>query len=318
MVRGIQYDVTTELPEYLSDESRQIGSADSISFPESADELRDHLRYAAVRHQAVTVQGARTGITAGAVPEGGHILNLSRMKNILSFEENTAPRITVQPGLTLTELRWAIHEETGGKWFFPPDPTEASATVGGMIACNASGARSFCYGAVRKYVTALRVMLIDGSKLFLRRGISRSQGRDFELVTDDGRRVTGQLPTYSLPSVKNASGYFVQDSMDLLDLLVGSEGTLGVVYEAELSLKPSLPVQFSLLAFLPDDNTAVQIVNRLRRRKAAGHGGLIALEFFDEKALNLIREQPAAGEFGLPSTSGPALYFEYHGDGNNF
>jgi D-lactate dehydrogenase (cytochrome) len=317
---GIHYRVEQDFPDYLRDESRRSGSAESISFPTSDHDIQEHLAYVRTRKEPVTLQGARTGITGGAVPEGGHILTLARMKDIVSIRTGESPSVVVQPGLSLAELRTAVRDETHGKWFFPPDPTETSASVGGMIACNASGARSFYYGPFRRYVTALRVMLIDGSSLLLPRGANRSHNRSFEITTESGGKIRGLLPSYRLPSVKNASGYYVQDQMDLVDLFVGSEGTLGVIYEAELRLVPTPPVQFGLLAFLPTEKTALAIVSQTREkaRGRPGQSGLVAIEYFDHGALDLVRTQPATVELGLPDTTGPALYFEYHGDGQDF
>ena len=317
---GIHYGVELDFPDYLRDESRRFGSAESISFPVSVRDIQDHLAYVRSKTEPVTVQGARTGITAGAVPEGGHILSLSRMKEIVSIRAGESPLVVVQPGLSLAELRTAVREETGGKWFFPPDPTETSASVGGMIACNASGARSFYYGPSRRYVTGLRVMLVDGSSLVLQRGVNRSNNRSFEIATESGQKIRGLLPSYRLPAVKNASGYYVQNDMDLIDLFVGSEGTLGIVCEAELRLIPNPAVQFGLLAFLPTEQSALALVRQVREHNRARprQGGLVAIEFFDHGALDLVRAEPTAVELGLPDCRGPALYFEYHGDGEDF
>lgn len=317
---GIHYRVEDDFPDYLRDESRRSGWAQSISFPVSKPEIEGHLAYARGRKEPVTVQGARTGITAGAVPEGGHILNLSKMKEIISFRKQDSPSVVVGPGLSLAELRSVVREETHGKWFLPPDPTETSASVGGMIACNASGARSFYYGPFRRYVTRLRVMLADGSTIALRRGVDRSTDGSFRVITESGQTITGRLPSYRLPQVKNASGYYVDEPMDLVDLFVGAEGTLGIVYEAELRLLPNPPVQFGLLAFLASERSALTLVSQVRgqARQQAEGAGLVAIEFFDQAALELVRAEPAGAELGLPDSSGPAVYFEYHGDGEDF
>ncbi|RPJ56208.1 MAG: FAD-binding oxidoreductase, partial [Acidobacteria bacterium] len=317
---GIHYRVEQDFPDYLRDESRRIGWAESISFPASVTEVRDCLAYARSRKEPVTVQGARTGITAGAVPEGGHILNLSRMQKVLSFTRTPSPSIVVQPGLSLDEVRIAVREETGGKWFFPPDPTETSAAVGGMIACNASGARSFFYGPFRRYVTGLRVMRMDGSTLLVRRGVERAHNRAFEIKTESGSTLRGRLPSYRIPVVKNASGYYVQDEMDLIDLFVGAEGTLGIVYEAELQLTPNPSVQFGLLACLPTEKSALALVRQVREqaRMRPAQAGLVAMEFFDHGALELVGADSAAVELGVPACAGAALYFEFHGDSSDF
>ncbi len=136
----------------------------------------------------MTVQGARTGIVGGAVPEGGHILNLSRMKNIGEVRRDEASgeyRLTVQPGALLSEVRDAIDPHGV---FLPPDPTETSASIGGMVACNASGALSFHYGPTRAWVSALRLVTSDGDALSIRRREHFARGRAFTLATEGGPR----------------------------------------------------------------------------------------------------------------------------------
>ena len=309
------HDVDTRFPDYLADESRRSGHADSISFPESEDEIRDHLADCARQRLPVTVQGARTGITAGAVPEGGHILNLSRLNKVIELRRGTSPSVTVEPGLSLAELREVIREETAGALFLPPDPTETSASAGGIVACNASGARSFRYGSARRYVTALRIILPDGSLLDLRRGDQIAHGRRFSLATATEKIIAAELPGYSNPPVKNAAGYYARDDMDLIDLFVGAEGTLGVVSRIEFRLLPAPPVQRALLVFLPDEQAAIDLVIRSRE------GGAAAIEFFGGGCLKLVRQRQNYGvllsaelaELGkIPEEAGAAIYLEFH------
>jgi D-lactate dehydrogenase (cytochrome) len=294
------------LGEYLQDESRYTGWAESISFPHSEEEIAEQLAEARALNRPVTVQGARTGITGGAVPEGGHVLNLSRMKGLGDLRRDRT-LVSVEPGVPLSDLRRFVHEGTSGALFFPPDPTETSASIGGMIACNASGACSFAYGPTRRYVESLRVVLADGSAAELRRGVHRAQGRRFEIQTDSGERIRGELPSYAMPAVKNAAGYHAGDDLDLVDLFIGAEGTLGVITRAELRLVPSPPARAALIAFLPGDEAALNLVESVRGAGAA------ALEFFDQQAISLLRT-PGGWQFSerLPGGSS-ALYVEYHG-----
>ena len=309
----ILHNVELDFPEYLRDESRRTGWAESISFPSSSEELRDHLAYAAGRGLPVTIQGGRTGITGAAAPEGGHIANLSQMRKAVQLETGRPPTVTVPPGLPFVELRSIVRDETKGSFFFAPDPTETSATLGGMIACNASGARSFFYGPTRRYVRSIRVMFADGATACLTRGLQRSRGRCFELSTDSGRTIYGELPTYQMPSAKNAAGYYVLEDMDLLDLFIGGEGTLGVIYEAELLLTRTPPLQSGCLAFLPEEQSAVTLVQNLR-----GLAGVlsraVALEFFDRNALNLVRNETTRGGIDVPDLTSAAVYIEYHAE----
>jgi D-lactate dehydrogenase (cytochrome) len=337
-----QTDVSRDYSDYLRDESRRTGRAEAIAFPATEAELCEALREARARGLAVTIQGARTGIAAGAVPEGGAILNLSRLNRVTGLRERRGEFfLRVQPGAVLSELRAAVAKrqfETDG-WdaeslaalaalrAAPPrmitaDPTEASASLGGMVACNASGARSFKYGASRGYVAALRVALADGTLVELRRGVQRARGRDFELALPGGRVLKGRLPAYRMPAVKNASGYYAADDMDLVDLFIGSEGTLGVIAEIEWRLVPEPPVIWALTAFLPSLEAVCRFVRRARGE--AGVAGAppaaarpAAIEYFNGDALALLRRQKAenpafAALPEIPEGFAGAVYVELH------
>lgn len=155
---------TDEFEEYLRDESRSAGFAESIAFPETEADVCAILRELHAAGTPVTVQGARSGLAAGAVPHGGCVLNTSRMNRVLGLRRNGEGRffVRVQPGVSLMKLRGMVAKAAfdAHDWdaeslvaldalraapaqFFPPDPTEATAALGGVVACNASGSRSF-------------------------------------------------------------------------------------------------------------------------------------------------------------------------------
>ncbi len=108
--------------------------------------------------------------------------------------------MTVQPGARLIDIREVIE---GSGLFFPSDLTETTASTGGMVANNASGARSFHYGSVRNWIHALEVVLANGDTVRVERGVHKAKGRSFQLGS-----IGGKLPTISAPNVKNAAGYF--------------------------------------------------------------------------------------------------------------
>jgi D-lactate dehydrogenase (cytochrome) len=328
-------EVSRTHPDFLRDESRCMGNADALALPRTEDELRASLAFARERGLSVTVQGGRTGLTGGAVPDGGLVINLTRMNRVLGMRQTAEGNFVgiVQPGVMLQDLRRMLaareFDTTGWSeasfaaleifraappYFFPPDPTETTATLGGMAACNASGACTFRYGAMRQHVAALRVMLPDGDVVVLRRGEVMAQGREFVLTTENHRRLTGRIPNYTMPDVKNSAGYFAADDMDLLDLFIGSEGTLGIFSELELQFQPVPAVRWGLLAFFPDQAAAVQFVLTVR---ALGDMQLAALEFFDRQALDLLRRERehSAALAALPELSAhfdTAVYFEIH------
>ncbi|MEI6970089.1 MAG: FAD-binding oxidoreductase [bacterium] len=333
----ITTDIARDYPGHLRDESRLIGRADSISFPRYESDVCATLEQISKSHTPVTTQGARTGITGGAVPRGGHILSLGSMNRITGMRLDARTKrfhLIVQPGVLLSQLRQAVASKTfdtadwtpdslraldafqsSGQWFFPPDPTEASAAIGGMVAANASGARSFAYGPTRHYVTRLRIAMADGEMLELVRGARRTTGRSFRIPTSRGRSIEGVVPSYKMPAGKNASGYFASDNMDIIDMFIGSEGTLGVFTEIELLLLPAPAAVWAVMAFFDDGDNAVRFVRAVRE------SGLrpAAIEFHDEHSLALLRTHLAASPAGSRLPTPPpgrhtAIYVEYHGE----
>ncbi|MEA4919643.1 MAG: FAD-binding oxidoreductase [Clostridiaceae bacterium] len=320
--------------EYLRDESRREGSAEQIAFPRSEADIIACLRDCSAKHCRVTVQGGRTGLAAGAVPDGGRIINLARMDGMNGMAESSdgAFLLKVQPGLTLLALRqalttkkidtsgWdevskAIYQEflKSGEWFFTPDPTEATATIGGMAACNASGARSYLYGATRGHIEALRMALADGRMMEIRRGTCFAQGLQARYPLLDGGMLKAVIPGYKMPDCKNASGYFASPDMDLIDLLIGSDGTLGVITELELKLMQVPAVIWGASLLMPDEHSAMALAQRLRHSKLP----LAAIEYFDGGALDILREQKKeGGAFGALSDVGcdigAVIYCELH------
>ena len=229
------------------------------------------LREAAAGGVPVTVAGAGTGVTGARVPMGGWVLSLERLNRL-----EISPGLAVAgPGVLLRDVHAAA--QASGQ-LYPPDPTESSASIGGTIATNASGSRSLKYGSTRRWVDGLRVALADGRVLDVRRG----DALDFD---------PGEIP---LPDVtKNTAGYLLRRGMDWVDLFVGSEGTLGVVTEARLRLVPAPKAVLAGVVFFPDDDSAIDAVERWRETASAR-----MLEYMDERSLELLRarfpEMPAA------------------------
>lgn len=319
--------------EYLRDESKKTGHAESISFPETHGEVREILARLYETGTPVTVQGSRTGLAAAAVPFGGHVMNLSRMDKVLGMRrENDRFYITVQPGVILQKLNksiaarsfltdtWSEESQETYKAFtktpvqmFTPDPTESTASIGGMVACNASGAKSYRYGPTRGHITALRGVLADGRSISLKRGEYFAQGLTLTIPTEDGSVLSVCLPTYQMPACKNASGYYCHGDMDAIDLLIGSDGTLAVLTEMELALLPTPALTWGVTAFFPTQAQAVSYTKLLRQVP----DGIAAIEYFDSFALDILRQQKAestafAGLPFLPEEYSCAVYTELH------
>ena len=296
---------------YFVDESRTAGYADAIAFPKNTLETAALLRYAAERGMPVTISGARTGITGGAAPRGGLVVALERMNRIVGLRRLPDGEIGVEceAGLPLADLQRAVRravfpdasgwsEEARGligevrerRLFYPPDPTETSASIGGTIACNASGAHTFRYGPTRPYVHALEVVLADGSILELERGRERTTGgRTFRIRRPDGTVTTVKLPDIDPPRTKNAAGYYSKPGMDVLDLFIGSEGTLGVITRAVLRLIPAPGVRCHVATFWPGEQAAVEFTIAAREQRE--NLCLEAIEYMDPNAVRFLRER---------------------------
>jgi FAD/FMN-containing dehydrogenase len=270
------------LPEagspYLTDASGLTGHAERIFTPASHAAVVDILREASALSIPVTVAGAGTGVTGGRVPQGGWLLSLEKLTHL----EIHPGYAIAGAGVPLGELQAAAAR--AGQLYLP-DPTETSAFIGGNISTNASGSRSFKYGATRRWVERLHVVLADGRSLDVRRG----DPIDFD---------PGTIP---LPNVtKNTAGYLLRPGMDWVDLICGSEGTLGVVTEAHLRLLPAPPAVLAGVLFFEADEAALDAVDAWRCT------GVRMLEYLDQHSLRLLR--PRFPE--IPASAQTALLFD--------
>jgi len=199
---GERFSVSSsELYCYSSDASQVKGMPDYVVRPESTEEVSRIVKLAFGHEIPVTARGAGTGLAGGAVPvQGGIVLDLSGMNRILEVDMDNL-QVVVEPGVIQDALNDALKPYG---FFFPPNPgSSAMCTIGGMIAYNASGMRCVKYGTTRNYVRDLEVVLADGT------------------VIHTGSKM-----------LKSAAGY------DLTQLMIGSEGTLGIVTKAGLKIAP--------------------------------------------------------------------------------
>jgi len=150
--------VDEKFQDYLTDESRLQGRAEGIFFPESEADIREFAAWAHRNGAAATIQGGRTGLAGGAVPAGGCLLNLSKMCRVGKFFRDVgAYFLEVEPGLSLRQLRQEIKQlKSEAELFWPPDPTETSASVGGIVSCSARGLCAPRYGSTNRHVAGAR------------------------------------------------------------------------------------------------------------------------------------------------------------------
>lgn len=269
-----------ELQNYLTDASNMKGgSASRLYVPENEADIAAILAEANRTETPVTISGARTGTVGGAVPFGGVIVSLEKLNKVVKIDRERYTAVC-EPGVILADFQKAVDAEG---LFYPPDPTEWSCQIGGTVATNASGARSFKYGATRKYVKRLRVVLADGSVLELIRGETLADdGGVITLQTTDGRNVEAKIPTYERPNVrKNVSGYFCTHGVDAIDLFIGSEGTLGVITEVELSVLPKSDGFFSGIVFFEKESDLLAFVAAARDKSFSNRERFTKMFKFD-------------------------------------
>ena len=303
-----------ELENYLTDASNLAGGrAEKLFVPETREEIAEILKEANAKRIPVTVSGARTGTVGGAIPFGGVLISPEKFNRIKEIGENSA---AVESGVLLTDFQKAVDAKN---LFYPPDPTEWSCQIGGTVATNASGARSFKYGATRKYVERLEVVLATGDFLNLRRGEVFSKDGFIEIETEDGSQIKAKVPTYLQPDTrKNTSGYFSGENLDAIDLFIGSEGTLGVITEVELKLLPKPEGFLSGIVFFAAEKDLLNFVNEAReisyttrqiqnsKFKIQNQIDASLLEYFDENSLKFISEKFPE----TPANMAGAIFFE--------
>ncbi len=303
-----------EIQSFLSDASNmQGGHAARVVFPESAEEAAAMLAVAAREQTPVTIAGAGTGIVGGRVPFGGTVLatgRLNKIKEIVTGE--SGGQASAEAGVMLADFQRAV---AARGLLYPPDPTEWSCFLGGTVATNASGARTFKYGPTRNYVRRLKIALATGDALDLRRGEIRADTSGMiRLPLSQGRNILAQLPSYLMPQTrKHASGYFVAPQMDALDLFIGSEGTLGVITEVEVALLPEPENVLGGVVFFKSEERLLAFVREARRlslqTRETGLPGSIdarALEYFDDESLKFLRRDYAL----VPQWAAGAVFFE--------
>ena len=213
--------------DYDHDEMTEYGHfmPEAVVLAESTEDVSRVLAYCSRRGIPVTPRGAGTGLCGGCVPiAGGIVLSTERMKKVLEVDTANMTA-TVEPGVLLMEFPKAL-EGTG--LFYPPDPGEKTATMGGNAMTNAGGMRAVRYGVTRDYVLGMEVVLASG-----------------EVIHLGGK------------TVKTSSGY------SLIDLMIGSEGTLGILTGLTVKLVPEPKVNLSLLMPFDDLDACIGAVPRV-------------------------------------------------------
>ncbi|MCE7743061.1 MAG: FAD-binding oxidoreductase [Candidatus Heimdallarchaeota archaeon] len=326
-------EIISKHSDYIVDESKIAGgSAEWLFFPTNENEVIAIIHKMYEEKIPITISGGRTGIVGSAVPFGGAVVSTDEMKDIIGLGfDNDAQKyfVRMQPGITLKDLEEIIknkeftpeHNIDGEDWvtkfkqdsegyIFPIDPTEMTAVVGGAIAANASGGRSFKYGAMRPWVRKMRFVLDSGEVLDITRGQYKAENGVF-CIRKEGEEMTIKIPTYKMPKAKNAAGLYAEPDMDLIELFIGSEGIFGFISEVDLWLIPK-PNGLPNVMFFTSEEDSISFVEKLRGDKELA---VEYIEFFDENSFELLKGKaktnPAlANVLTIPPEIKTAIFFE--------
>jgi D-lactate dehydrogenase (cytochrome) len=304
--RGLRRDRDPEsVSAWLQDAARYPGGhADEVCFPESESDVAALVR----EGRPLLVVGAQSSLTGGATPRGEVVVSTSRMRRIGDW---TDASVRCGAGVVLADLD---AECAARDLYFPPVPTYDGATVGGVVSTDAAGAATFKHGTVRRWVRGLTVVLACGESLDLERGRAFAHPDGwFEIVTTGGDRLRVPVPRVASPAVpKVSAGYRGGPGMDLVDLFVGCEGTLGIVTEVVLGLVGPRPRWLVVLVPVAGDDAAIALTKDLReegRRARAGTGAasaadVAAIEYMDARSVEILREDGVPSRVGVPISAG--------------
>lgn len=259
------------------------GFASGVAFPTDEAEVAALVTVA----DRVIPVGAQSSLTGGATPRGDVVLSTRALTRL---EEPVDGVVRVGAGVSLHDLQSFL---AARQLYYPPVPTFDGAFLGGTIATNAAGAATFKYRSTREWVSAITVVLANGDVLDIHRGrVTASDEGEFEIQLSTGPTRL-RIPTYAMPQVaKLSAGYFASPSMDLIDLFIGAEGTLGVIVSADVRVIARPRRTFALVRCV-DDAQAIDMTAALRdeaHRAWAGRGALdvSAIEYMDAHALRRI------------------------------
>jgi D-lactate dehydrogenase (cytochrome) len=343
-VKGF-HNIRSSYPTYLTDESKFMSQPfDYLFFPRNENELAAVLREMGNRDTPITIAGARTGLVGGCIPNQGALVsleNFNRIQGLYFDPPSNEWRLRAQCAVTLQTIDTQLKakkfadiahgadetarievdrfREEPDDYFYPPDPTEMSASLGGTVATNASGARTFRFGPTRVWVRGLKVMLVNGEVLDIPRGkYFASPGGQFIIIDSKGVDYRFKVPTYRIPRTKNTSGIFAAPHMDLIDLFIGSEGVFGIITEVTVALFKQSP-KISIVQFLDCDDQAIDLVEAIRADSSIR---MDFLEFYSGSALTLFKNRQrhspkAICAPAISDTAEAALFYELDFDPND-
>jgi len=283
---------------YLKDESKMKGQGSSISFPDTKEEVVTIVHEMIKSLTPITVQGGNTGICGGSVPLNGHVLNLSYMNKFIGLRKiDKGYVIKVQTGLMLSELEKQLYiksfdtsdwdEESlnvlktfkmDKMYFWPPNPTETSATIGGILATNAQGICGYLYGDTKQYVDEISFIDPHGHEITIPRGKYKVNNNQCILPTNEILIVNTDI--LKLPK-----------NVDLIDLYLGSEGMYGIIVSATLRLIERPEEVWGIGFFFEAQENIFKFAQELiSENYKEASAAIAAIEYIDKNTLDNIAE----------------------------
>ena len=267
---------------YFKDWSNIDGEASMLVRPKSNLECAIILKTSFECSIPITICAGQTNLTGSATPNGGIVLSTSLLTIPDVKIDNKLMIVNVGVGIPLEIMRNKILKLTKNKFYYPVDPTSRhDAFVGGTLSCNASGFIPGEKGATRYWVDGIELLLPNGDKIKAKRGQYISKKGFFKLEYNN-KSIKLNVPTYKRPSIKNASGLFsnVNGEIDFIDLIIGSEGILGLLVSCSLKLEKRPKDYLELFICLANENEAINLHDYLYDYFDSNLGNLSALEYF--------------------------------------
>ncbi|MCX8093336.1 MAG: FAD-binding oxidoreductase [Candidatus Goldbacteria bacterium] len=270
--------VTDGIENFLQDESNSKStSIEKVYIPENTQELLDLIRQT---NQPWTIYGGGTGLVGGAVSDGGIIISTSALNKITIDRKNKI--VCVGSGALLKDLN---KELLKNNLWYPVDSTEQTATIGGNVATNAWGPRSHKYGSIRNFVQELEIILPLKKRLKISRGEIIADNDTFNFLLDD-KEINFKITDLSEKiDLKSSAGYYMKKNMDLIDLFIGAEGTLGIVTDIKLKV---FDLPYDIYAFMlsfSDRQKAFEFIKYIKQKD------VLSLEYMDNNSVNLIKHR---------------------------
>lgn len=303
-----------DLQLYATDASAYEITPAVVVRPRLTADVVAAVRYAVENELSVHARGAGSGLAGGALGSG-IVIDFSRyMRRVISTDEGTA---RVQAGVVHADLNRTLEKQ--GRIFGPDPAMSRVTTMGGVLAVDASGSHFPWYGSARRHVRRLKVVLSDGEVVEFR---SQEESTDLQhdptnraakltgAVAELTRRRRDVIDTHRTQAAVDTSGYGLtraveDDQVDLARLMVGSEGTLGLITEATVATQPLPPKRGSLLLIFDSLDKAARSVESLLPLMPA------ACDLMDRRHLSLARETDVRYELMIPSAAEAVLLVEH-------